>query len=80
MNKKNAIRAAGVIGMALVLQACIVDIGDSGRGWKEYRRPPTVGEQLEDLRKARDDGLLTQSEYEQVRERIISSDIQADEQ
>lgn len=79
MNKKNLIRSAGVVGMALLLQACIVDFGRNGSDWDGYRRPPTVGEQLEDLREARDKGLLTQSEYEQVRERIISDDVAADD-
>ena len=53
-----------ILGAALLLGAC-------GSSAKVDTPPASVGQQLQDLEKARSEGLLTEAEYQQQRKRIL---------
>ena len=63
-----------MIGLAfttLLLSGCIFAPGD-GRDWDDDDRvAPTVGQELLDLDRARDAGLLSEAEYDRARDRIL---------
>ncbi len=57
----------------LLLQGCIVVDKDDPGPRNITNRGTTIGEELEDLREAYDDGLLSQQEYDRVRNRILNN-------
>jgi hypothetical protein len=64
-----------VLGLALLtatLSGCVVAMGNR-EGWPTKVTPPTLGQQLTDLKKARDVGALTEDEYEAEKKRLLQS-------
>lgn len=68
---------AGLLIGTLALGGCVFAPGGDG-DWDDddnngRDREPTVGQELIDLDRARDDGAITDAEYEQAKERILDS-------
>ena len=59
--------ALGLAGLALALSGCVIAVGNEGN--KPF--PPTLGQQLTDLKKARDNGAITQEEYKTQRAKLL---------
>jgi len=57
----------------LLLQGCIVVDKDGHNPRSTTTRGTTIGEELEDLNDAYEDGLLTQTEYDRIRNRILNN-------
>lgn len=61
---------------SLALGGCVFAPGGDG-DWDDDgnrgRREPTVGQELIDLDRARDDAAITDAEYEEAKERILNS-------
>ncbi|MDC8773004.1 SHOCT domain-containing protein [Roseateles albus] len=60
----------------LAIGACLLPVLVAGCGSNEVVRPrleATVGQQLIDLKKARDSGALSEREYEQQRRSLVDS-------
>ncbi len=57
----------------LLLQGCIVVEKDGHNSRSSTTRGTTIGEELEDLNDAYEDGLLTQTEYDRIRNRILNN-------
>ncbi|MEY4642347.1 MAG: hypothetical protein RLZZ227_2341 [Pseudomonadota bacterium] len=57
---------------ALLLGGCVFAPGD-GRGRDDYEREagPTIGQELLDLDRAHDAGVISDSEFERAKERIL---------
>lgn len=58
--------------LALAVAGCVFAPGDSS-DWDSDRGSPTIGQQLIDLDRARDDGLITDAEYERTKADILDS-------
>ena len=59
---------------AVMLSGCVVALGnrgEHGEGPSKERRVPTVGQELMDLKKARDTGAMTEDEYQAARAKIV---------
>jgi hypothetical protein len=57
------------IGIALFGSGCIA-VGGSGKAVRTY---PTLGQELRDLKLARDDGAINDAEFEQARARLLGA-------
>jgi hypothetical protein len=68
------ILVTGILGSALLLGGCVFAPGDA-RDWDHDhdRSAPTIGQQLIDLDRARDNGSMTSAEYEQTKAKILDS-------
>lgn len=66
---------ASVLIGSLALGGCVFAPGDGDWDDDGYRgdRQPTVGQELIDLDRARDDGAITDAEYEVAKERILDA-------
>ena len=53
-----------------LLQGCVL-VHDDGPD-RNHREGTTIGEELQDLNEAYEDGLLTRQEYDRIRERILN--------
>jgi PBP1b-binding outer membrane lipoprotein LpoB len=62
----------GILGSALLLGGCVFAPGDS-RDWDDKRSEPTIGQQLIDLDRARNNGIITNAEYEQTKAKVLDS-------
>ena len=60
---------------SLALGGCVFAPGDGDWDDEERgrNREPTVGQELIDLDRARDDGAITDAEYQEAKERILDS-------
>jgi hypothetical protein len=69
--KKSSFRFAALCALPLLVlfSGCVANIG-SGSG---RTVPPTIGQQLIDLQKARDGGAISEPEYEAQRAKLLSS-------
>ncbi|PCJ42914.1 MAG: hypothetical protein COA71_05315 [SAR86 cluster bacterium] len=56
----------------LLLQSCIY-VDREGSNPRSITRGTTIGEELEDLSDAYEDGLLSQQEYDRLRNRILNN-------
>ena len=56
-----------LIGVGILTVGCAIEIGNRGPG------RDTVGQQLVDLKKAKDSGALSGSEYEAQKARLLSA-------
>ena len=65
MLKEKDMRVLAICLMAAMMSGCI-GIGDSSN-----TTPPTVGQQLVDLKTSRDRGAITEQEYEQKKAEIL---------
>ena len=68
MNHRRSILAAVLVACALTA-SCAWSIGGSEK--ETTVRRPTIAEELRDLEKARDEGLVSEEEYRATRERIL---------
>lgn len=58
----------------LAMGGCVFAPGDSNGGnWKHEPNKPTVGQQLMDLDRARDSGVITDAEFERAKRDILDS-------
>lgn len=64
------VKATLLPALPLLLAAAILT-GCSGGGARVESNTKSAGEQLQDLDKARDQGLITDREYERMRKRIV---------
>ena len=71
--KNKTLKLAVPLFAVLLLQGCIVvdKEGYDHRG--DTDRGTTIGEELEDLSEAYEDGLLSQQEYDRIRNRILNN-------
>ena len=69
MNKKT-LTLSTILLLSLLLQGCIHVDRDGPANFTG--RGKTIGEELEDLTEAYEDGLLSQSEYDRLRNRILN--------
>ncbi len=68
--KAKTLTFSSLLLLALLLQGCIIVDEDRYPGNRDNRA--TIGEELEDLADAYEDGLLSQQEYERLRNRILN--------
>ncbi len=62
-----------IIIVALAMTGCVFAPGGDG-DWDDDRRgDPTIGQQLIDLDRARDDGIISEAEYERTKQDILDS-------
>jgi anaerobic C4-dicarboxylate transporter len=66
---KKIISVLVVIALLATMVSCIA----VGSGGKKVDNPPTLGQQLIDLKKARDEGAISAQEYAQLREKLKKS-------
>ena len=59
--------------VAIALLATMVSCIAVGSGGKKVDNSPTLGQQLLDLKKARDEGALSAQEYAELREKLKKS-------
>jgi uncharacterized membrane protein len=55
-----------VIALLTIMASCIA----VGSGGEKINNQPTVGQQLIDLKKARDEGAISKQEYAELREKL----------
>jgi hypothetical protein len=68
--KKIIIPSLIALAAIAVLNGCSIELG-TGSTTKTY--PATVGEQLVDLKKAKDDGAITQAEYDSEKAKFLNA-------
>ena len=59
--------------MVLVLATTLVSCIAVGSGGKKVDQQATLGQQLSDLKKARDEGAISAQEYEDLKEKLKKS-------
>lgn len=64
--------SVSLIVVTLVLGGCIFAPGDGGNN-RPARVRPTVGQELLDLDRARDAGVINDGEYERAKDRILDA-------
>jgi hypothetical protein len=67
INARTTTLALGLAALTFALSGCVVAVGDEGA--KPFR--PTLGQELTDLKKARDNGSITEDEYQAQRQRLM---------
>ena len=60
-----------ILALLATLSSCIA----VGSGGKKVHNHPTIGQQLIDLQKARDDGAITQKEYEELKDKLKNAPV-----
>jgi hypothetical protein len=64
------ILTSSVLLVCLALGGCVFAPGDNG-DWDDDRVRPTIGQELLDLDRALDAGVITTTEYERTKARIL---------
>ena len=67
-------KTIGII-LIMMLLATLSSCIAIGSGGEKVHNHPTVGQQLIDLQKAKDDGAISQQEYEELKEKLKNSPI-----
>jgi len=62
-----------LLALSLALGGCVFAPGDNHEGYPRERVAPTVGQQLLDLDRARDKGVISESEFERAKRDILES-------
>ncbi|MCA9323469.1 MAG: SHOCT domain-containing protein [Planctomycetes bacterium] len=62
------LRFFALLFLLLGLSSCAWSIGSDK---EQVTRTPTIAEELRDLQEARDDGLMTESEYQVARQKVL---------
>ena len=63
-----------IVIVALAMAGCVFAPGDSNDWDRSGRRgDPTIGQQLIDLDRARDEGVITDAEFERAKQDILGS-------
>ena len=66
------ILTSSVLLVSLALGGCVFAPGDNGGDWDDRDSArPTIGQELLDLDRARDAGVISTSEYERTKARIL---------
>jgi len=65
--KKPLVSLVALLAATLLLNGCLI----AGTGPKTQNYPPTVGQQLVDLKKAKDAGALTEDEYQAQKAKLL---------
>ena len=60
-----------ILALLATLSSCIA----IGAGGEKVHNHPTIGQQLIDLQKARDDGAITQKEYEELKDKLKNAPV-----
>ena len=68
--KKNIISALALGAILSLLPGCAWEVGG---GSQHVTRPPTVGQQLVDLQKAKEAGAITEAEYQVQKAKFLGS-------
>ena len=58
----------------MILIATLVSCIAVGSGGKKIEQQPTLGQELLDLKKARDEGAISDQEYNEMKEKLKKSD------
>ena len=58
----------------IILIATLVSCIALGSGGKKIEQQPTLGQELLDLKKARDEGAISDQEYNEMKEKLKKSD------
>lgn len=58
----------------MILIATLVSCIAVGSGGKKIEQQPTLGQELLDLKKARDEGAISNQEYNEMKEKLKKSD------
>ena len=69
--KKNILSGAAAMAAMLLLNGCIAL--QLGGGEKHESNPPTIGQQLVDLQKAKDAGALTDAEFQAQKAKLLGN-------
>ena len=69
INGKRLSAACGLMVLLLVLSGCVVAMGNKGE--TRGSGAATIGQELIDLKKARDMGVLTEAEYEEQKALLL---------
>jgi hypothetical protein len=56
---------------AVLLSGCVIALGNRGDGGSGIGRKITLGQELSDLKKARDNGAITPAEYETLKGKLV---------
>ncbi len=73
MNKLlNTLVLSGILASAVALSGCVLAIGNEPAPIPP-KRGATLGQELIDLQKARDTGVITEAEYQAQREKLIGA-------
>jgi len=67
--KERIARWLAIISVTTLLSGCAWEVG----GPQHVTKPPTVGQQLIDLQKAKDAGAITDAEYQTQKAKILGS-------
>ncbi len=73
---QKVIRIILVMIIIFTLVSCIA----VGSGGKKIEQHPTLGQELLDLKKARDEGAISDQEYNEIKEKLKRSDQKPDSQ
>jgi hypothetical protein len=68
--KKLFLSTLAIVLSSFLLIGCVAALGT---GSKTVEQKPTVGQQLIDLKKAKDDGAITDSEYQAQKARLLAN-------
>jgi uncharacterized membrane protein len=60
--------------LVMILIATLVSCIAVGSGGKKIEQQPTLGQELLDLKKARDEGAISDQEYNEMKEKLKKSD------
>ena len=67
INSRAVAQALGLTALTLALSGCVVAVGNEGV--RPYR--PTLGQELTDLKKARDNGSISEDDYQAQRQKLL---------
>ena len=70
--KKSLIPTLAVLSAMFLFTGCLGDL-KLGGGTKTVVQKPTIGQQLTDLKKAKDAGAITDSEYQAQKTKLLES-------
>ncbi len=66
-------KVLAIILMALAMTGCVFAPGGHGDRDDDRHGEPTIGQQLIDLDRARDEGIISEAEYERTKQDFLDS-------
>lgn len=70
MKTKIVLAALGAMTVASLLSGCVVALGNRVPE-QDHKSNPTLGKQLSDLKQARENGAITEDEYQAAKKRLL---------
>jgi hypothetical protein len=70
MSTKHIDLGIALVLIVLVSMGCVFSLGSNGRG--SASADPTIGQELIDLKKAKDSGAITGEEYEAQKKKVMA--------